>query len=142
MMKYILVRIEVLFAFIFLSLLVGCGGDNAGSEDEVICLDVSPNAIDVVVRDSQTLELLADYASGYITDGSYVEDLEVKTFIYNESEGRYEGFSLSNTASREGTYDVFISVEGYTDWETTGVVVNRSECNVETVRVEAFMEPE
>lgn len=105
-------------------------------------MGISPPAIEVVVRDASTLELLADEATGYIVDGTFIEDLEVTSFVYNESRGEYEGFSLTNESSRAGTYDVFVNVEGYTEWFKEGVVVLESECNVLTVRLEAFLEME
>ncbi len=104
------------------------------AEPDIVCtLEARPGII-IEARDAVTGEGVAG-AVGILTDGDYLETM----FIPEEDDvsprlvGAYE---------RAGTYDVIVAKEGYTTWRMRSVKVERDECHVMTVHLEARLERE
>ncbi len=80
----------------------------------------------------------ADAAAGatvVIRDGAYVDSLPAPP------DQSFPGASFAGAGERAGTYTVTVTKAGYRPWARNGVVVTRNECHVNTVQLEARLQP-
>lgn len=123
--------ISTLLLLTCLLALTGCG-----SSDGVLCGDHVERGIVVAVYDAQTHAPIAKDAVGTIEDGSYMETL---TPAGGDSQGNL--ISIGGAFERPGTYTVRIEKSGYQTWEKKNVRVTKGVCNVNTVTLEADLQP-
>lgn len=86
----------------------------------------------VVVRDSATSEPAGDGATVTAQDGTYMETL--KAFVLDSA--RFLG-----AGERGGVYTIRVTRPGNATWSRTGVRVEEDRCHVESVEVEARLQP-
>jgi len=72
---------------------------------------------------------------GSVRDGGFVDSLRVSSWKGDTL------LSVQAGGGRPGTYDVLVRIEGYRDRQMFGVVVERGFCGVETVTLEAVLQP-
>ncbi len=99
-----------------------------------ICTQEARAGIVVEVRDARTGAAAATDAIGIITEGSFAEKLETP--------GDPGALQLYGVYERAGTYTVMITKAGYRLWREQDVRVERDECHVQTVVLEARIEQE
>ena len=115
------------------------------SADPVFCPGVIWPAIEVNLIDGVTgsrglpgILISAesrDRRFGSVRDGGFVDSLRV--FGLNVDTLA----SVQAAPGRPGTYDVLVRIEGYRDRQMFGVVVERGVCGVQTVTLEAVLQP-
>ena len=112
---------------------VGCGdeGDSA-----VNCNGIGAYGIAVEIRDLRTNLPAAQGAKGSLEDGDYREDMLVVVESTADSTLVVQG-----ALERVGIYRVSIVKARYKEWVADSVVVQKNGCNVETVWLDAFLEP-
>ena len=93
-------------------------------------------AVSIEVRDMATGEPAACGASAEIRDGDYVEPLTGQGSCAIAPETFLEG-----AWERVGTYTVTIRKAGYQEWVRSQVVVIADQCHVQTVTLQALLEP-
>lgn len=108
-------------------LLAGCGDGTTGP---IVCTDEFVFGISIEVRDGSTGLPAALGADGTLTDGDYVESLQV-----------LGDDTMVGAGERAGTYDVRITKAGYEPWTAARVTVTADECHVRTVFLEANLLP-
>lgn len=103
--------------------------------DGACTLDVLP-AVVVEIRDAVTGSPIAELARGSVRDGSYVDSLRPEG-------SSLDGVLLSRAGAieREGTYAVEVVHDGYVTWQRPGVRVGGDDCHVETVTLQANLDP-
>jgi hypothetical protein len=92
----------------------------------------------VEVRDAPTGLPAADGATGEITDGGYTETLLLEGGMLMPPN---PALQLVGAWERPGIYNVSIAKAGYRFWRQPSVVVTADSCHVETVRIQAALEP-
>ena len=102
--------------------------------DSVYCTTEALAGIAIEIRDDITDEPLAENAIVVVTDGAYSETLMVTAY---EGSGSSSAYLVAGAYERAGTYDVNVTLEGYTDWSRSDVEVMSGLCHVETVRLTA-----
>ena len=104
------------------------------AEPDIICTLEARAGIVVEVRDAVTDEGIAGVV-GILTDGDFIETMFIpeEDHVIPQLSGAYE---------RAGTYEVIVAKAGYTTWRKRNVTVERGECHVMTVRLEARLERE
>ncbi len=70
-----------------------------------------------------------------VRDGGYVDSLRVSSL----SEDALH--SVQAAGERPGRYDVLVRIDGYGDWRSLGVTVERGVCHVQTVELRAVLLP-
>ena len=99
-------------------------------QDLVICtLNFEP-AVVVEIHDSITGTPLAQEARGAVREGTFIDSLRPRT-----------SSSLQAAGERPGTYVVTVVHSGYADWLRTGVQVQDGVCHVQTVTLQALLQP-
>jgi hypothetical protein len=111
---------------LFAALLAGCG-DAIGPP---ACTADFRYGISIEVRDGATGEGAAIGAEGTITEGDYIENLEI-----------FGDDTMLGAGERAGTYDIRISKTSYNDWTASPVTVTADECHVNPVALEANLIP-
>jgi hypothetical protein len=103
----------------------------SGCDGDLRCGGEAPCSIVIQVdlRDDEGREL-AEMASGYVRDGAYVDSLR-----------SINGLSLGAALCRRGVYDIHVESDGYSDWDTTGVVAQVGECSIAPRRLEVELTP-
>ncbi|WP_141491513.1 carboxypeptidase-like regulatory domain-containing protein [Longimonas halophila] len=104
--------------------------------DNPLCPAVIEPAVVVEVRNAVSGGLEADGVTGTLTDGA-VRD----TMIVAEANGEGETISLQGALGRPGTYEVTITKDGFEPWVRSGIEVAEGECNVQTARLTAELQP-
>jgi hypothetical protein len=116
-------RIDGLALFVVSLALSGC-------EMGACTLSVEPGVL-VEIRDAVEGTPIAATASGSISEGSFQDSLRL-----------YDGtLTRAGADEREGTYTVRVLHTGYVPWERTGVRVRDTGCHVDTVTLEADLQP-
>jgi hypothetical protein len=100
------------------------------------CTTEARPAIVVEIRHAATSVPLADYAVAHVTDGAYSEDLRLCGLT-----ATLEGLSRCGAFERAGTYAVLVTAAGYQSWSATGAQVARDRCHVQTVTLQAALQP-
>jgi hypothetical protein len=122
------------------ALLLGCPAstDSAGDQgDTLICsTDIRPG-IDIEVRDSRTGAPAACGATAEIREDDYVEALDAASRCV----GMPDTTALFGAWERAGTYKVTVHKAGYLEWAKDDVMVVAGKCHVETVTLQANLEP-
>ena len=120
-------------------LFMAAGGVLTGcSTDPIVCPAESALAVEVEPQDAFTGDPIADVTRGVALDGSYVDSLRAYQLL---SANPVVPRTLGGAADRAGTYAVHLEAEGYTAWDTSGLVVRRNACTVETVSFIARLTP-
>jgi len=100
------------------------------SNDLVICTAQFVPGIVVEVQDSVSGASRVQGAQGAVHDGPFLDSLRP-----------HSPTSLQAAGERPGTYNVTLSHAGYADWVRTGVQVERGVCHVQTVTLQALLQP-
>ncbi len=110
---------------IFCCLLAGA----CDTAEPVLCTLEARPGIEIEVRDAVTGEAAAAGAVGIATENAFADTLMAFS----------DGVPLVLTGlyERAGTYEVLITKAGYHAWRVSGVKIERDECHVKTVRLEA-----
>lgn len=104
----------------------------AACDSPIYCtLSIEP-AIEVRIRDAESGLPAAEGATGYVSDGSYLDSLRTAA-----SNGQGVLLSLQAADERPGVYTVVVLNDGYQTWKREGVRVTEDECHVQTVRLDA-----
>ena len=98
--------------------------------DLVICTTNFAPAVVVEIHDSTTGVPLAQGARGAVQEGTFIDSLRPRTST-----------SLQAAGERPGTYTVTVVHPGYVPWLRTDVQVQRGECHVQTVTLQALLQP-
>ena len=107
--------------------LAGCGNSPDGP---IACTEEFRFGITIEVRDGATGEPAAVGARGTLTEGDYMENMQV-----------FGDDTMLGAGERAGTYDVRITKGGYEDWTASRVTVTADECHVRTVSLQANLVP-
>ncbi len=104
--------------------------------EPVLCTLEARPGIAIEVRDAVTGEAAAAGALGIATESAFTDTLMAIPLE--------DGVSLVLTGlyERAGTYEVLITKAGYHAWRVSGVKIERDECHVMTVHLEARLERE
>jgi len=117
--------------------LLGCPSSSEGDQDSLVCSqDIRPG-IDIEVRDSRTGAPAACGATAEIREGDYLETLDAAsrcTVIPDTT-------ALFGAWERAGTYKVTVHKAGYQEWVKDDVVVVADQCHVQTMTLQANLEP-
>ena len=116
------------------ALLAGCGIVDLPRD----CTTSIEPAIIVEIYDAETGAPIAASASGYVQDGGFTDVLKPAGFL-----GGQPGTMYSRRAAdeRPGTYDVFVSHQGYVPWSTLDVNAGDGPCHVQTRTLRADLQP-
>ena len=111
----------------FFVALSGCG-----LFDDEVCPSVGIDGILVKVLDSQSGEGLQEF---YVVarEGVFIDSMYVSNLGTSE---------VGLVPERPGAYRVTVGSPGYNIWQLEGVRVVKAGCNVETVLLEARLEPQ
>ena len=109
------------------AVLVGCSDDATGP---ILCTEEFVFGVSIEVRDGATGGGAAVGAEGTITEGDFVETLQV-----------FGDDTMLGAGERAGTYGVLITKSGYVDWAASRVTVTADECHVRTVHLQANLIP-
>lgn len=109
------------------ALLTGCGGGPTN-----VCTGDFP-ALRITVRDSLTGTAAA---SGAIATATRRGDTAETIIVPNDTSR--DGVPIP-LGSLPGTYDVLLKKAGYADWTKSGIVVETSNCHLQTVSLEALI---
>lgn len=120
----------------FVTLAATCGTFVASACSSPVCPDEVYPGIVVSVIDSVTGEPAAAGATGMVVDGSYSELMSA-----HRIDGNGKILSLAAATGREGTYSVTIEKPGYETWFLDGIQVSEGLCSVETVELNARLQP-
>ena len=135
-------RLGSLLGITLVAAVLGCshGSDDTDEANPLVrmCTANFVPALTVEIRDMATGAPAACGSSGEVRDGDYVAPLTdggscataPETTVYLE--GPWE---------RAGNYTVTIRRQGYQDWVRSDVVVISDECHVQTVALQARLEP-
>lgn len=116
-----------LAAVVLLPVLAACPNPMDGG----VCTTEARTAVSVEMRDGRTGAALTGPATLAVREGAFSDSAEIPA-----------GHSTAGVAyERAGVYVVTVKKEGYVDWTRANVAVRRGECHVETVRLEALLEP-
>lgn len=97
-----------------------------------ICTTEARVGIQVSVRDSLSGLPAAGGAVAVIQDQSFIDTLRAIPFA--------DSLMLYGAYERPGVYTVLITKSGYRNWLRTNVVVNKDECHVITVQLDARLQ--
>ena len=109
------------------SLLAACSD---AATDPIICTEEFRFGLSIRVLDGATGAGAAVGAQGTITEGDYVEQLQV-----------FGDDGMYGAGERAGTYDIRITKQGYEEWTASQVTVTADECHVQTVSLQANLVP-
>ena len=100
--------------------------------EPVLCTLEARPGIEIEVRDAVTGEAAAAGAVGIATENAFADTLMAFSPLP-------DGVPLVLTGlyERAGTYEILITKAGYNAWRVSGVKIERDECHVKTVRLEA-----
>ena len=108
-----------------LALCIACSG-----RDLIICTTNFAPAVVVEIRDSTTGAPLAQGARGAVQEGTFIDSLRPLSST-----------TLQAAGERPGIYTVTVVHPGYSQWLRTDVHVQRGECHVQTVTLQALLQP-
>lgn len=100
-----------------------------------VCLDYSAAGLQVFVVDSITGGSVVTENEVVAIDGEYADTAAAFEFAPGTRAEALLAFE------RPGTYRVTVTAEGYRPWAKDGVRVTEGECHVQTVELEALMQP-
>jgi hypothetical protein len=123
--------------FLSLSLLIcltGCGSEET-PEVPVCTASIEP-AISIEVRDASTNAQISCGAQALIEKAGYQETIENPT-----GPNCYDGIMLQGAYERPGVYTVTVTKPGYSPWSIDNVIVTSNICHVNTVTLQAAMQP-
>ncbi len=86
--------------------------------------------LSIEVRDGATGLGAAIGAEGTITEGDYIEIMEI-----------FGDDTMLGAGERAGTYDIRITKPGFSDWTASPVTVTADECHVSPVALQANLVP-
>lgn len=112
---------------------------SACSEDMIAACDLSAAyGITVAVPGGSALSRLGRSISGTLTEGSYVESMDMLANPSGEGPAQLYG-----AVERTGEYSLLVRVSGYQDFKQDKIIVkkSRSGCHVEGVAVTATLTP-
>jgi len=132
--------VGILLSGVLVAFLLGCPfKSDDGNDDGLNCTFEARAGINLQVRDATTGAPAACGATGEIREGDLVE-------LVTLSETRCATFpdslSFAGAWERAGTYTVVVKKPGYQDWVKEEVVVMEGACHVQTVTLQANLEPE
>lgn len=104
------------------TLLVACDPDGG-----LVCTTEFVYGVQVTAVDAATNVPVTDGLEGTLTDGAYVEEMQV------------QGNTLLGAGERAGTYDLEVRANGYETVVDSGIVVTENECHVNPVSLLAEM---
>lgn len=107
--------------------LAGCGDSPT---DPILCTEEFRFGLSIQVLNGRTGAGEAVGAEGTITEGDYVETLQV-----------FGDDAMFGAGERAGTYDIRITKPGFIDWTALQVTVTADECHVQTVILQANLVP-
>jgi len=128
-------RLTPLIGTIAPFLLAGCG---VFEDDGTSCTADHRAGILIYVVDNVTGNPVSCGAMATITADGYAEDVGNP---FAGSPSCDDSIPLAGAGERPGTYTVTVARTGYYNQTTTGVVVTAGVCHVNTVTVEARMQP-
>lgn len=117
-----------------LAMLSGCSLSDIFDGGRLCTANIQPG-IQATVTDSVTGAPAAAGAKLVARDGTYAD-----SSMY-PADPQYQQAWLAGAYERAGTYAVTITKPGYRPWAKSGVVVTRGECHVNTVKLEAKLQP-
>ena len=103
---------------------------NDAPTDPIVCTEEFRFGLSIRVLDGATGAGAAEGARGTITEGDYVEELQV-----------FGNDGMFGAGERAGTYDIRITKQGYEEWTASQVTVTADECHVHTVSLQANLVP-
>lgn len=111
-------------------LVAGCR--ETGIDNGIICTTEARAGIQINIRDAATGQPAANGATVIARHNTYIDTL--RGFPLADS------LTVSGAYERPGIYTIVITKSGYIDWIRPDVVVNRDECHVITVQLDARLE--
>ena len=124
-------RFDLIF---FLTLFAVAGCNDAGPSAR-ICSAEARVGIQIDVRDAVTRNPAAEGSIATAREGSFIDTLRTQPVVPPQG-----SLSVYGVYERPGVYSVTVTKPGYRDWLRSGVVVNKDECHVITVQLEALLE--
>ncbi|MBX2992148.1 MAG: carboxypeptidase regulatory-like domain-containing protein [Bacteroidetes bacterium] len=112
--------------------LVAPGCMETGINNGIICTTEARAGIQIDIRDSLSGQPAAIGATVVVQHNTYIDTL--RGILLADS------LTVSGAYERPGIYTIIITKSGYVDWIRPDVVVNKDECHVITVRLEARLE--
>ncbi len=125
---------KVLPALACVALVCVCCND-FGPTGGRVCSTEARVGIQITVRDARTGLPAANNVIAIAQDNSFIDTL--RTFPFGNPDS---ALTLHGVYERAGTYAVILKKSGYRDWIRTNVAVNRDECHVITVQLDARLE--
>lgn len=116
--------------------LVCAGCKDSGSPSGVMCTTEARVGLQISVRDAVTGLPAANNVIAIARDNSFVDTLRAFPFGNPDS-----ALTLYGLYERPGVYAVILKKSGYQDWIRTDVVLNKDQCHVITVQLEARLQP-
>jgi hypothetical protein len=92
--------------------------------------------LQISVRDARTGLPAANNVVATAQDINFIDTL--RTFPFGNPDS---ALTLHGVYERAGVYTVILRKVGYQDWIRTDVIVNRDECHVITVQLDARLQP-
>jgi hypothetical protein len=102
-------------------------------------MSVEP-AIVVEVRHAGNRAPAAAGVTGAVQDGSYVDSLRISGWE-GPNVGPESAVEMSAAPERRGRYAVRLVKQGFMEWSVEDVPVEDGICHVQTVKLEAFLQP-
>lgn len=96
--------------------------------DPTVCTDEFVYGVQVTVVDVATAAPVTEGLEGTLTEGAYVEEMQVQGV---------NGNILLGAGERAGTYSLTIRANGYETINESGIVVTENECHVNPVSLQA-----
>ena len=125
---------------LLLMILLALGLCACDSDDAITCTCDMVPAIRIEVLDATTMRPAACDATGYLIDGSYVEEIE--SWFDCHADASDPNDRLEGALERPGIYTVVIEKTGYKPWARSGILVLEDRCHVITVQLRVLLEPE
>lgn len=97
-----------------------------------LCTTEARAGINIEIRDAATSLPAARGAIAVVSDHSFVDTLRGIPFA--------DSLTVFGVFERPGVYTVVITKSGYRDWTRSNVVVNKDECHVIPVQLDARLE--
>ncbi|MEK7248939.1 MAG: hypothetical protein AAB209_00810 [Bacteroidota bacterium] len=126
-------RNTVLSALCFVAVVYGCKDDALRGR---ICTTEARTGIQIAVRDAATGAPAAYGVLAIAQDISFTDTLRALPYGTDPQ----SALTMVGVYERPGVYTVILMKPGYRDWMRTNIVVNKDECHVITVQLDARLE--